>query len=218
MSVLLQSAERFPFLRELSAEHKAAFDAHARPVTLRPGDRVCSEGDACQMLPLVVSGEARVYRASPEGRTLTLYRIEPGEACILTASCLISHRAFPADAEAVSTVEALAVPAREFRAWHDASPVWRTFVADLMARRFAEVVGLVEAVAFHRVDERLAAMLLELGPVVGRTHESLADDLGTAREVVSRILKEWEREGWVSLARGAVSVARPEMLPRGVSV
>jgi CRP/FNR family transcriptional regulator len=206
MSALDRAAERFPFLAQLDAGLRAAFDAAVRPVRLRPGQAVCSEGDACGMLPLVLSGEARVYRASPEGRSLTLYRIEPGEACILTASCLISRRAFPADAEAVTEIEALAIPAADFRAWHDASPAWRAFVADLMARRFAEVVGLVESVAFQRLDERLAADLLAAGPVVRRTHEALADDLGSAREVVSRILKEWEREGLVALGRGVVEV------------
>ncbi len=204
----------FPFLRDLPPAMRDAFAREARPLTLPPGAALCREGDACHVLPMVVAGEARVSRTSPGGRRLTLYRITPGEACILTASCLLSARPFPADAETVTAVEALAVPAAAFRAWHDAAAPWRSFVAELMARRFAEVVELVEAVAFQRVDARLAALLLAEGPVVARTHEALADALGTAREVVSRLLKEWEREEVVALGRGRVEVVGPDALAR----
>ena len=151
------------------------------------------------------------------GRALTLYRIEPGESCILTASCVLSARPFPAFAEAETDVDALAVPADAFRQWFEASPPWRRYVFDLLARRFADVVELVEAVAFRRVDERLAAHLLAEGDAEGRiarTHEALASDLGTSREVVSRVLKEFEREGLVALGRGEVVVRAAEGLAR----
>ncbi|MEM1043776.1 MAG: Crp/Fnr family transcriptional regulator [Bacteroidota bacterium] len=201
------AADAFPFLSEATPTFRDAFVQTARPLHLDAGSPICLEGDLCRHLPLVVRGTGRVYRISETGRALTLYRVEPGESCILTASCVLSARPFPAFAEAETDVEAFAVPAEAFRAWFDASPAWRGYVFDLLARRFADVVELVEAVAFQRVDERLAAHLLTEQNAAGhvvRTHEALAADLGTSREVVSRVLKEFERQGLVTLNRGRV--------------
>lgn len=163
------------------------------------------EGNACAHLPLILAGNARVYKLSDEGRPITLYRIPPGESCILTASCILSDRAFPAFAEAETDVEALVIPSALFREWFGQFDAWRTYVLDLLSRRLATMIELVEEVAFHRVDERLAAYLLDAGaPEIVRTHEQIAADLGTSREVVSRILKDFEHHGWVALARGMI--------------
>ncbi|MEO0557040.1 MAG: Crp/Fnr family transcriptional regulator [Bacteroidota bacterium] len=196
-------------MSRLSPSEWEAFVHGARPVALDPGAVICMEGDRCQALPLVLSGEARVYRAHATGRALTLYRIEPGESCILTASCLLSGLPFPAYAEAVTPLEALMVPTDLFRASFVHSAPWRDHIFELLARRLASVIELVDAVAFQRVDERLATVLVDQADAEGRvaqTHEMLAEALGTSREVVSRALKEFEREGLVALARGEVVV------------
>ncbi|MEM6286864.1 MAG: Crp/Fnr family transcriptional regulator [Bacteroidota bacterium] len=181
----------------------------AQTVSLEPGALICLEGDLCQGLPIVVEGEARVYRTSDSGRALTLYRIAPGESCILTASCLLSGRPFPAFAEAETPVEAVVLPAAAFgRAFAEAAPL-REHVFGLLARRLGAVIELVDAVAFQRVDVRLARHLAEHADGEGRlarTHEALAEALGTSREVVSRTLKEFERRGLVALARGEVRI------------
>ncbi|OZC01430.1 Crp/Fnr family transcriptional regulator [Rubricoccus marinus] len=199
----------FPFAARLGDDARASIEAELRPVRLEPGAPICLEGDRCPALPFVVSGEARVYRTSAAGRALTLYRIDPGESCILTASCLLSDRPFPAFAEAETPVEALLLPADLFvRLFAQAAPL-REHVFSLLARRLGDVIELVDAVAFQRVDERLARHLLDqagAGGSVARTHEALAEALGTSREVVSRTLKEFERGGLVALARGTVSV------------
>ena len=197
----------FPFLARLSPDEWRAFEQVARPVSLNPGALICLEGDRCQALPLVVSGEARVYRTSASGRALTLYRIEPGESCILTASCLLSGLPFPAFAEAETDVEALLVPTDAFVSSFERSAPWREHIFQLLARRLARVIELVDAVAFQRVDERLASYLVDHAGAdgrIGRTHEALAEALGTSREVVSRALKEFERQGLVALSRGEV--------------
>lgn len=199
----------FPFLRDLASPLRGEVSRVAQHVHLEAGTPICLEGDRCRLLPLVLRGAGRVYRVSETGRALTLYRIESGESCILTMSCVLSALPFPAFAEAETDVEALAVPANAFRAWFDASPAWRHYVFDMLARRFADVVELVGAVAFRRVDERLAAHLLGVKDEAGRvarTHEALAADLGSSREVVSRVLKDFERDGLVGLGRGAVEV------------
>ncbi len=214
---MLDAAQTFPFLSEVAPAIQESFRREARVLHLEAGAPICLEGDRCRHLPLVVHGTGRVYRLSPAGRTLTLYRISPGESCILTASCVLSARPFPAFAEAETDLEALAVPADAFRAWFAASPAWRGYVFDLLARRFADVVELVEAVAFQRVDERLAAHLLaeqDTSGRVSRTHEALAADLGTSREVVSRVLKEFEHEGLVTLNRGSVVIGDAAGLAR----
>lgn len=199
----------FPFVGALAPEERATFDEAVRPVHLDPGALICLEGDRCQTLPLVLSGEARVYRTSPAGRALTLYRIEPGESCILTASCLLSDRDFPAFAEAETAVDALLVPADVFVWLFARAAPLREHVFSLLARRLGDVIELVDAVAFQRVDVRLAAHLLAQADEtarVTRTHEALADALGTSREVVSRALKEFERRDLVALSRGQVTL------------
>lgn len=201
--------DRFPFADALTASDRADLERLLRPARLRPGDPICLEGDHCQALPFVVRGEARVLRTSPAGRVLTLYTIAPGESCILTASCLLSGRPFPAYAEAETDVEAALLPADAFVEAFGRLPPLREHVFGLLAARFADVIELVDAVAFQRLDARLAAHLLDQadgGGRIPRTHEALAEALGTSREVVSRTLKEFERRGHVALGRGEVVV------------
>ena len=207
----------FPFLAEVDPALREEIGREVRHLQLDAGTPICLEGDMCRHLPLVLRGAGRVYRISETGRVLTLYRIEPGESCILTMSCMLSAQPFPAFAEAETDMEVLAAPAEAFRVWFETSPVWRSYVFDLLARRFADVIELVGAVAFRRVDERLAAHLLAVKDEeerVAQTHESLAEDLGTSREVVSRLLKEFEREGLVTLGRGEVVVREAASLAR----
>lgn len=217
MSSLESARSVFPFLTRLSSDQWSEFARAAKPVSLDPGALICLEGDHCQALPLVLSGEARVYRTSSSGRALTLYRIAAGESCILTASCLLSGLPFPAFAEAETPVDALLIPADAFAdAFRHVEP-WREHIFELLARRLANVIELVDAVAFQRVDERLASHLVDQADADGRvvrTHEMLAEALGTSREVVSRALKEFERQGLVELARGEVGLVDAPGLQR----
>ena len=208
----------FPFLANLERGEYEEFRSWATRVMLSRGAFICMEGDHCGVIPLLLSGTARVYKTSESGREITLYRIDPGESCILTASCILSDIPFPAFAVAESDVEALVIPSGTFNAWVGRSTHWRDFVFRLLSKRLSSVIEIVEEVAFQQLDARLAAYLLERveGGRVVTTHEKIAADLGSSREVISRILKEFEREECVLLRRGVVEICNPVSL-EGIS-
>ena len=195
--------------------------AGAQLVEMPAGLHICAERDACHQLALVLSGTARVYKLAESGREITLYRVSAGECCILTASCILSGRPFPAFAVSESPVAAALLPASQVTAWMTSQPAWRDYVWDLLATRLADVISLVEEVAFRRLDERLAEYLLGKANdrlEVHATHQQAATDLGTSREVVSRILKDFEARGLVTLGRGLIAVRDADALrPPGLS-
>jgi len=204
-----QARAVFPFLQGANVAFLKDFFDHASHVTLPAGQFICMEGNSCAVLPLALTGQARVYKIAASGREITLYRIPSGESCILTASCIMSQRIFPAFAVAETDMEALAVPAHLLPVWFDQHAVWRTYAFDLLSRRLSSVIELVEEVAFHHMDARLAAYLADAASADGRverTHEVVAADLGTSREVVSRLLKDFEQDHLVALSRGVIEV------------
>jgi len=171
-------------------------------------------GDLCQAFLILLDGEVRVQLTSESGREVTLYRIGPGGSCILTTSCLLSNEHYPAEAIAESDIEALAIPVSSFQLALEESQWFRRFVFDGFSSRLTSVIQKIEQIAFTAIDVRLAGVLLELDRkgVEKITHQDIAVELGTAREVVSRHLKRFESEGWVRLGRGQVSlVDRPHI-------
>lgn len=177
--------------------------------TLPPNTVLLRPGDACEHFFLVARGSVRVQRLSETGREIVLYRIGPGESCILTTAALLAAERYSAEAVAETVVETIGFPASTFDILVSTSRSFRAAVFATYAARLAELMLLVEEVAFKRVDVRLARCLLRLqdgSATVPLTHRELAIELGTAREVVSRQLKEFERRGWVRLRTGAVVV------------
>jgi len=163
----------------------------------------------CGHLALVTEGVARVYKLGENGREITLYRISGGESCILTASCIISGRPFPAFAVCEEPIEALVISSPAVKRWTNEFPAWRDYLFGLIGDRLGDVISVVEEIAFRRVDRRLAHYLLQrLEPTASDslniTHQAIASDLGTSREVVSRILKDFEHQGLISVSRGSV--------------
>ena len=186
----------------------------ARPLRLPAGARVFDAGQPCPGFPIVDDGCVRVSLAAPDGRQLELYRVEPGEVCVVSATCLFAHRVATAQGEArVETALRLVSPA-DFEAVCERDPLLRRYVMGLMAERLADLMALVEAVAFQRLDRRLAALLMARGPVLASTHQQLADELGTVREIVSRLLRRFERDGLVHLGRERVEVTDAAGLQR----
>ncbi len=187
---------------------------------LEAGQFVCHEGRECSHLALVLSGTARVYKLGESGREITLYRIGPGESCILTASCIVSHTQFPAFAVCEDMVEAAVIPADEIRQWIAQSALWRDYVFGLVAQRMGDIISLVEEVVFRRMDRRIADYLLQRfkqkQSKIEITHQMIASDLGTSREVVSRILKDFESRGMILVTRGAVEVLNGPLLQESV--
>lgn len=163
-------------------------------------------GDSCKGIGFVLSGWIRVYRIGESGREITLYEIEPGETCILNASCLLSRFDYPALAETTTDVELLMIPGEVFRRLVDEEPIMRTFVLSLFSDRLGAIMELVEEVAFGRLDRRLSDFLVEKAEngVLEMTHQAIANELGTSREVISRLLKDMERKGKVRLSRNRI--------------
>ncbi len=206
-----ETLARIPFYTEAPAELRKALAEAATVVRLEPGEYFLREGDSCAHFAIVVSGKMRVFKLAESGHEITLYHVGPGEACPLNVACILSDRPVPAMAMVEEAVEAVIVPAVMFRAWIAEHESLRTFVFHMFSSRLTEVMSLVEEVAFRRMDQRLALRLVELlrahdGPhgSVEITHAEIAADLGTAREVVSRLLKEFERLGAIGLARGRI--------------
>jgi CRP/FNR family transcriptional regulator len=175
---------------------------------------VFHSGDLCQAFLVLLEGSVRVQLTSASGREVTLYRIAPGGSCILTTSCLLSHENYPAEAIAESDLVAAAIPYELFQRALEDSKRFRDFVFDGFSNRLKNVIGKIEELAFTSIDARLARVLLELDDrgTDKVTHQDIAVELGTAREVVSRHLKRFAAEGWVDVGRGRILVTDREGL------
>lgn len=209
----------FSFLKQADDAFRSTFFDAVQVRHMEEHQFVAMEGDTCHALPLVLSGQARVYKMGAQGREITLYRIAPGESCILTASCILGDRDFPAFARTDPDVEMLLVPSGSVRQWMHNDPAWRQFVFQLIARRLVTVIETVDEVTFQRLDARLAAHLLDRlqmaeDDTLHMTHETIASELGSSREVISRQLKTFERKGLVMLGRGVLTVQNPAGLRR----
>ena len=207
----------FPVFGKAGKDVQAELLEHTTLVRIPTHQFICLEGNKCSGIPLVLEGRARVYKLSESGREITLYRVEPGDSCILTASCIMSGVEFPAFVATETEVEAIVIPAATLQRWVNQYPVWREFLWHLLATRFAEVISLVEEVAFQRVDKRRAEYLLHLAGTDGKirkTHQDIAADIGSSREVISRILKEFEHKGLITLSRGEIHTENSNELRR----
>ena len=198
---------RIPFFIDAPLELRKAISDAGTIVHLAAGDYFLREGDTCAHFAILVSGKMRVFKLGEGGQEITLYHVGAGEACPLNVSCILSDRPVPAMARVEEEVEAVVVPASTFRAWIAEYEPLRRFVFQMFSSRLTEVMSLVEEVAFRRMDQRLARRLADLltdSESVEITHADIAADLGTAREVVSRLLKEFERRGAIRLSRGRI--------------
>lgn len=205
----------FSFLKSTDREVKEHFLKYVSVKQFPVGQIICWEGDVCAQLAIVLSGVVRVYKVGESGREITLYRIEANDSCILTASCILSQIRFPALAVVEREVRAALIPALILREWINKYEVWQTYIFELMSKRLADVIATIEEIAFRRVDVRIAEFLAGLAGEqedIAITHQQIAYELGTAREVVSRILKDFERENLISLTRGSITVRNKQAL------
>lgn len=210
---LARLTQRYPIVATLpeSAQHRLADAAHWARVPA--GALLFDDHQACDGFPFVVEGCVRVVKCAPNGRELPLYRVSPGETCIISSSCLLSHEDYNARGIAESDTVLMLLPKAEFDALL-AEPGFRAFVFHLFAERIADLMRLVEEVAFHRLDRRLAAQLLGKGRMLHVTHQQLADELGSVREFISRLLKGFAAQGLVKLAREQIEILDPAGLRR----
>jgi CRP/FNR family transcriptional regulator len=173
------------------------------------GKDVFVEGDEANGITLLISGVVRVYKIGETGREITLYRFGHGESCILTANAILSRRTFPAIATVEKDAEAVVVPAGVFRDWVKRYDIWREFLFGLLSDRLSTVLAVVDEVVFQRMDRRLAALLLARSAAqhpIRMTHQEIAAELGSSREVISRILEDFSRLGLIEPARGTIEV------------
>lgn len=197
---LLRQAES-PLLREFM--HMTSF------ARIPAGRDVFVDGDDVDAIALLIKGVVRVYKIGETGREITLYRFGQGESCILTANAILSQQSFPAIATVEKDAEAVMVPAAALRDWVKRYDLWRGFVFDLFSQRLSSLMEIVEEVAFRRLDGRLAGYLLESSRRVNpiqTTHQEIAFELGSSREVISRLLGELSNQGVIKLGRGKIEV------------
>ena len=176
---------------------------------------VFAPGAPCRNYLLVATGRVRVQLLTAGGREVVLYHVGAGESCVLTTSCLLGRTSYPAEGITETMVTALALSAGDFDRGLDSSPAFRRLVFGNLGDRLTDVIVRMEQVAFGPIDGRLADSLLKLAAQtnpVQLTHQALALELGSAREVVSRHLKRFEDQGWVRLGRGSIELLNPSAL------
>ena len=193
-------------LAELPSSKLDELLSQSMVMSLPAGTTVFDENQACQGFPLILSGSLRVIKASANGRELQLYRVIPGESCILTSSCLLGHTRYQARGICEHEVEMVLLPASAFHVLLESQSSFRTYVFHLFSDRLTDLMQLVSAVAFQKLDQRLAALLIAKESPIHSTHQALADELGSAREMVSRLLKGFADQGWLSLGREHIEV------------
>jgi CRP/FNR family transcriptional regulator len=205
-------AERFPALAGLAPAQAARLAAEAQILRVPAGAALFDAKQPCRGFPLVLEGAVRVSMNAPTGREILLYRVEPGQGCVLSGGCLLGHSDYAARGIAEEDVTLASLPPALFHELLLEHEPFRRFVFGMYGERLAEVMQLVEEVAFRRLDERLAQMLIHRGPVIEATHQKLADELGSVREIVSRLLRSFETRGWVALERERITLKDPKSL------
>jgi CRP/FNR family transcriptional regulator len=204
-----------PFLQGADRGLLWEFQQAARLVTIPAGKDVFVEGDYPDSIALVISGVVRVYKISQTGREITLYRFGLGESCVLTANAILSSKSFPAIATVEKDIEAVIVSAETFRIWVKKFDPWREFIFDLLSDRILILMTIVDEILFQRMDERVARWILQQSKsekVVETTHQEIAIELGSSREVISRILENLEQDGMIKRGRGSIEIIDMERL------
>lgn len=198
---------QFPDLKGLGSQAIELLSKYARIVEAPIGTIGYREGDSCGAYVMRLAGQSRVYKISSSGREILLYRVAAGETCVITTTCLLGNSDYPASTVVEEPIRDVIIPAVAFNQLMLDSKVFRTFVMSNYGALISDLIVLLDEVAFHSLDARLAKVLLDVHNVqIARTHQQIADELGTAREVVSRQLKRLEIKGIVSLGRGHIDI------------
>ncbi len=176
-----------------------------------PGTTILKQHQFIKVIPLVLEGSIKLRKLDPTGREIIFYHIQPGESCILSITSCLNERESHAEAIIEKSARLVIVEADKVRSWMDRFPTWRKFVVKLYYERIAELMTLLDLVIFKSVDTRLVQFLRDktVENEIEITHQQLAGQLGTAREVISRLLKQMEKERLISMERGKIKVLKP---------
>lgn len=205
----LDTLNRFAFYRQAPAAFQTRIAAAAEPLSVAAGAELFRQGDECRELAFVGTGSVRVFKTGETGREITLYHVEDGQSCLVNILSVLVGRPALATARSEVPTEGVVIPGAAMREWVKTSDLVRDYVIETMAERLIDYMTLFEEVAFGKMDARLAAFLLyrfDAGPFIAATHEEIAAELGTAREVVSRLLKELVRIGAIEAGRGRLEL------------
>ena len=207
--------QALPIMQRADSQLVREFQSEAYFVRIAAGKDVFVEGDQPDSIALLISGAVRVYKIGETGREITLYRFGHGESCILTANAILSRKSFPAIATVEKNAEAVMISADTFRGWVKRHDLWREFVFELLSDRLSTVMVVVDEVVFRRMDRRVASFLLAKSKIqhpIRITHQEIAAELGSSREVISRILEDFSQEGLVKSGRGTIDLLNLEGL------
>jgi CRP/FNR family transcriptional regulator len=211
--------EYFPVWKELTSEQQNLLAQSVIQRNFAKGERIHGTGKVCLGFLIIKKGQLRTYMISDNGREVTLYHLYDREMCLFSASCIMQNVQFDVFIQAEKETEVLQIPASLYHQLMNESLPMAKYTNDLMATHFTDVMWLVEQILFKRIDQRLAGFLLEQvknenSDTFTMTHESIAQHLGTAREVVTRMLKYFQSEKWVSLGRGQIKIQNETQLQR----
>lgn len=202
--------ESLPFWNSLTEMQKHLIEQNSLPCSY-PAGGVLHDPDDCSGLFLIQSGQVRTYILSESGREITLFRMTRGGLCIFSATCALKNIRFDVTIEAVTPSEVILIPTRIFNELNKNSLAVNEYIGQQISARFSDVIWLLEQILFMSFDRRLALYFLKQSSLTGNdglktTHEQIAADLGSAREVVTRMLRYFQTEGIVRLARGRVEI------------
>jgi CRP/FNR family transcriptional regulator, anaerobic regulatory protein len=203
---------RFPVFAQLPAAQLDDLLAAAPLRHASAGSVLFEPNQPCEGFPLVLEGSVKIVKASPAGREIVLYRVSPGEGCIVSGGCLLGQHDYTARGVAESDVTLLRIPPALFQDLVVRVEPFRRFVFDMYGARLGEMMELIDEVAFRRLDTRLARLLVQRGPLLETTHQNLADELGSVRVFVSRLLRSFEERGWIRLERERIEVTDAKAL------
>lgn len=201
----------FPFWSKLSQDEQKALSQSAKEREYKKGSIVSGDKTQCTGLLTVVSGQLRAYVITDEGKEITLYRLFERDICLFSASCMLNSIQFDIMIEALEDTKVYVIPADVYKRLMERSAPVANYTNELMASRFSDVMWIMDQILSKKLDGRLAALLIEEedlagGDTLSATHEQLANHLGSAREVITRMLRYFQSEGIVKLTRGKIQI------------
>ena len=209
--------QHFPGLQNLSAEIQHKLHSHTSVMCLKPGVKLFGPGKAPENFLLLIKGVVRVQQVSASGREIVLYRVVAGESCALTTACLMGYEHYLAEAVVEEDTQAVAIPRSTFDELISNSAEFRQFVFTAFSIRITNLFHVIDEILFARIDIRLSEKLLELvneHNEIEKTHQQLAHELGSVREVISRQLREFQRRKWLESHRGKINIIDRESLQK----
>lgn len=209
--------EKLPYFSKAPEKLLEDMSVFFHEKTFERGDMVLTRSDECSFLPLVTFGDIRIFLTGENGKEITLYHIQPGESCALTANCIFLGTPFAVFARAEERTDVFLVPAAKVLSWIHDFPIWQEYMLKISSQRIIHLIASISEVMFNSMDKRIVDFLLQNMDnhhTVYITHQEMAHQLGTAREVISRILKNFERKNILTLSRGQIEIKNLENLKK----